>query len=128
MCDCFREDKLPWYQDGGNHQQASCYENRYYRYVPNGNMDDNTNDVRISYIQFYGYMPQRGHKDLVHLPRSSDVHSHLKEASIRRCGKEDALVPLQPSCMKDVREKSDWDFPPFFEGSHCDGYVNMGYV
>lgn len=129
VCDCFRDDHLPFYNDTGRHQQQSCFENRHFRMTPNHDLDDIENDVRLSYIQWYGGMPMRGYKELSHLPRDSSVTSYLKEKSKKYCpalaGGEETeatLVPYSAKCANYRSKNINGDYPSFFEKDKCTGW------
>lgn len=124
LCDCYRENHLPWYNETGQHMQQSATENRHYRYVPRGNLDDTVNDVRLSYIQWFGHMPMRGFKELSHLPRDASVTSYLERMGKKYCPPDSAhaderLLPYSAKCANYRREKIRWDFPSFFEQDKC---------
>jgi len=110
VCDCFRDDNLKWYSDSSEHQQQSCFENRHFRYIPSGDLNDQINDVRISYISWYGGMQIRGHKYLSLLPRDSTYLSYLRKVASDVCPGQD-LVPVNGTCSRKRRQSSSWDFP-----------------
>ena len=117
LCDCFRDDDLPFYNNSGRHQQQSCFENRFYRYSPGGDLDDVDNDVRLSYIQWYGAMPMRGYSPLAFLPRDRSFPKYLDDMGKVFCSNLDktshiALIPYSAHCAHQRRTKFPWDFPP----------------
>ena len=124
LCDCFRDEHLPFYNHSGNHQQQSCYENRYFRYSPGGDLNNHEEDVRLTYIQWYGPLPMRGYSDLGFLPRDASFPSYVEKMSKKYCynaaiGAYEKLIPYSPWCAMHRRLKGGWDFPPFFEKSLC---------
>lgn len=131
LCDCFREDK-PF-----NFQEKSMVENRHYRqYVdaPRKVTGGGDTMVQLSYVQFYGPMPTRGHACLsLSLPQEQvsyvkyvyEVGSNLCPSSLipqnhsaycKVLGREykyplmkvlssqDALWPITPYCSKHIKE------------------------
>ena len=130
VCDCFRDNNLKWYSDNSEHQQQSCFENRHFRYIPSGDLDDQINDVRISYIQWYGGMPIRGHKLLSFLPRDSSYPAYTKKIASELCPGQE-LVPVNGTCSRKRRQTSSWNFPEFFTQSICTGifeYINSNFT
>jgi hypothetical protein len=121
VCDCFRDNNLKWYSDNSEHQQQSCFENRHFRYVPTGDYNDQINDIRISYIQWYGAMPIRGHKIMSYLPRNNSIFTYLKNIGYKLCGPGYDLIPVNSTCSRMRRQTSSWDYPEFFTPSICNG-------
>lgn len=124
LCDCFREDNLPFYNNSGPHQQQSCFENRFYRHSPGGDLDDVERDIRLSYIQWYGPMPMRGYSPLAFLPRSRSYSVYLEEMGKMFCSNSDKtshldLIPYSAHCAHQRRANLPWDYPSFFEKSNC---------
>ena len=130
LCDCFRDDNLKWYSDNSEHQQESCFENRHFRYTPFGDLDDQVNDVRISYIQWYGLMPIRGHKVLSILPRDKSYPDYLKKVANDLCpGMK--LVPVNGTCSRKRRQSKSWNYPEFFTPNICNGvfdYIKSNFT
>lgn len=128
VCDCFRDDSQPWYKDGGGHQQESCSENRHFRFVPNGFLNDTHRDVRLSYIQWYGDMPLRGHKSLSILPRDSSLPDYLARQSRKYCSNDDTIVPYSGACALKRRKEARWDMPSFSERVLCQPGYEIGGI
>jgi hypothetical protein len=142
MCDCFRDDTKVWYKDNGGHQQETCIENRHFRLLPKGDFNDKEDDVRLSYIQWYGYMPIRGHKKLsTALPRDSSYFSYLQQQSTEVCGDDlptnytsegdnagnrlllgGKMIPVDPYCARKRALDESKDFPEFAHPEYCTGY------
>jgi hypothetical protein len=90
ICDCYRNDSRFWFppegdKDPSNHQQVNCMENRHFRYMPSANYDDQSTDVRLSYIQWYGHMPIRGHKEISIYPRDHTFPTFIKNLNDNLC-------------------------------------------
>lgn len=93
VCDCFRNDSVGFFEF-----IQDMFENRHFRYMPNGNLEDTVNDVRLSYIQWWGTMPMRGHRDIsVKLPRNKTAVTFLKNWSQALCPRPPKVSGLYPA-------------------------------
>ncbi len=126
ICDCFRRDGLPFISPDGRGQQASdCQENRHFRYMPSGDPDDDSHDVRLSYIQWYGLMPMRGHRKIsTQIPRNHSVYSFLEALNKETCYPE-KLWPLSEHCSAHRPDLTQFNFPHFGSGEICTNYSRL---
>ena len=143
LCDCFREDKL------FNIQEKSMVENRHFRQYSSprrgSSADGESFMLQLSYLQYYGPMPPRGHADIsLSLPRDEiDYNKYVNEVGkmcpasllppnhtavckimerefhyprLHALPSRDALWPMTPYCSAHLREVGlKNDFPGFFD-------------
>eukprot|EP01033_Poteriospumella_lacustris_P016745 gene16745-11980_t len=116
VCDCFRNDSVGFFEF-----IQDMFENRHFRYMPNGNLEDTVNDVRLSYIQWWGTMPMRGHRDIsVKLPRNKTAVTFLKNWSKALCPQApESFWPLSRNCSDQRPDIHEIDFPAFAEKEIC---------
>ena len=163
ICDCFRDDRLEWNGPPGQTQDTTCYENRHFRASysnSKGRHKDTTgkynkykigdDDIQLSYIQWYGLMPMRGHRAIsTKIPRNaSDVQSVLSSPGVtaslaspmnlfkdfavslndKVCPKPETerFFPLSKNCSLNREDLVSWDFPDFFSPDICkdDNLIN----
>jgi hypothetical protein len=129
ICDCFRNDSLPFVSVKGEdpHQQTDCLENRHFRYIPESSstsgdssavLNDQENDVRLSYIQWYGLMPMKGHTSISIHPRNESYPSFVESLNRRLCpANGESFFPLSRFCSDQRRDRNrelqTFDFPDF---------------
>lgn len=116
VCDCARNDSVGFFEF-----IQDMFENRHFRYIPSGNLEDTANDVRLSYIQWWGTMPMRGHQDIsLKLPRNKTTVSFLKNWSKALCPKApESFWPLSRNCSDQRPDIHEIDFPAFAEKEIC---------
>lgn len=116
VCDCARNDSVGFFEF-----IRDMFENRHFRYLPNANLDDTVNDVRLSYIQWWGTMPMRGHQDIsLKWPRNKTAVSFLKNWSKALCPKPpESFWPLSRNCSDQRPDIHSIDFPSFAEKEIC---------
>lgn len=126
ICDCFRRDGLPFIGLNGLNQQASdCSENRHFRYMPSSDANDDAHDVRLSYIQWYGLMPMRGHRKIsTRIPRNESIYSFLDELNKQTCPPQ-TIWPVHEECSKHRPDQIYYDFPHFGSPEICSDYSKM---
>lgn len=124
ICDCFRNDTETFLDF-----IKTMYENRHFRYMPRGNLQDNLVDVRLSYIQWWGYMPMRGHLDIsTKLPRTGEFVHAMQELNHNLCPRGgQSFYPLTRDCFKQRPELHKIDFPPFSWEDICTNYPQPTY-
>ncbi len=126
ICDCYRQTFVKWDTALKDLQEA-----RYYRHIPNGDLNDLENDIRISYLPFSGLkeVPVRGHKELAFYPRDESFHGYVRDINQRYCkGNKtvETLIPYMQDCgirrSENKNNVETWDFPLFSEASlpDCD--------
>jgi hypothetical protein len=102
ICDCFRNDSRKWIATtpGEKDQAQDCRENRHFRFIPeSSNLDDQENDVRLSYIQWYGQMPMRYDPRISVYPRDSSFPTFVKALNQRLCPKNNqSFFPMSYHC------------------------------
>ncbi len=130
ICDCFRNDSRPFIPAVATdpHQQLDCLENRHFRYIPdvsssgnsnnNGFINDQENDVRLSYIQWYGLMPMRGHTSISSYPRNESIFSFIQNLNQNLCPRNgESFHPMSRYCADQRIEGRDelhrTNFPDF---------------
>eukprot|EP01040_Poterioochromonas_malhamensis_P006101 gene6101-6567_t len=124
ICDCYRVSHANWTEILRRNM-----ENRFYRYIPNGNLNDQDHDVRVSYIAFGSYTI-RGHKKLSFYPRNESFLDFTQSINDEFCpinkfdnwkgnGDRPTIIPYRGECGKRREEFHNTldtvDFPPFFE-------------
>lgn len=121
ICDCARNDSVGFFEF-----IRDMFENRHFRYIPSGNLDDDVNDVRLSYIQWWGQMPMRGHQDIsLKVPRNKTILPFLKSWNQKLCPKEpESLWPLSLNCSDQRPDIHQIDFPDFSYKEICEKYPN----
>jgi hypothetical protein len=117
ICDCFRNDSRPFISTtpGLPDQGQDCRENRHLRYIPeSSNLDDQENDVRISYLQWYGLMPMRYDPRISVYPRNSSFPTFTKALNERLCPKyNQSFVPLSYHCSEQRGQSQElWFYGP----------------
>jgi hypothetical protein len=122
VCDCHRNDSVGFFdfiQD--------MFETRHFRYLPNGNLDDAMNDVRLSYIQWWGLMPQRGHQYIsLNLPRSKNILPFLRNLNNKLCPNGgESFWPLSRHCSDQRPDIHQIDFPDYSVREICENYPNL---
>eukprot|EP01040_Poterioochromonas_malhamensis_P003491 gene3491-3731_t len=120
ICDCYRDSRLIL--------KESLYkslENRLYRYIPTGNLNDQEHDVRIGFLTFT-MSPTRGHKKLSFYPRNESFLNFTQSINEEFCpmskspnlevnGDYPTLLPYSVECGKFHNTIDTADFPLFFE-------------
>lgn len=126
ICDCFRRDGLPFITPDGDNQQASdCEENRHFRYMPSEDPNDDVHDVRLSYIQWYGLMPMRGHRSIsTKIPRNQSLYNFLDSLNKNTCA-PDTIWPLSENCSAHRPDLIEFDFPHFGSPEICFDYSRL---
>lgn len=108
ICNCHRNERDE-VKEGSWLEGAM--ENRHLRYNPSGIPTD-TNDVRLSYIQWMGHDPTRGHKyfpELVNAARKPAFASTV-EAQVNSLCPGSSLIPITKSCIHEIMAKTrDYD-------------------
>lgn len=104
----------------------TMYENRHFRYMPNGGLDDRLHDVRLSYIQWWGSMPMRGHKRIsTKIPRSSEALHFLQQLNHEICPQRgQSFYPLTRKCQDYRKDNRQIDFPDFSHQDICTQFPN----
>jgi hypothetical protein len=93
LCDCYRNDSRAWVPRnlGEIGQQRDCREN-----------------VRLSYIQWYGLMPMRLNPRISLYPRNSSFHHFVQSLNERICPKNNqSFYPLSQQCSEQRAEKGE---------------------
>lgn len=139
VCDCNRKDD--------NISYFANSENRFLRIVPvatnldcnvnksqshcslEGDFDNRKDDIRLSFVQWWGRIPVRVHKKLANIPRSSHFHSFAESMNKLYCNDtmKDTLIPETGTCEMRRLNNSNlpherFDLPLFPQDSsrHCD--------
>lgn len=119
ICDCFRNDTQPF-----DEFIRDMFENRHFRHIPSLDLNTNVTDVRLSYIQWWGLMPMRGHKSIsLAAPRSEKIGPFLQELNNQMCpARPDRFWPLTRDCAKQRKDLFTIDFPAFSYKELCTEY------
>jgi hypothetical protein len=122
LCDCYRNESRPWVPSklGEIGQQRDCRESRHFRFIPeSSNLDDQENDVRLSYIQWYGLMPMRFNPRISLYPRNSSFLNFVQGLNERICPKNNqSFYPLSPTCYEQRAEKGELGTNSVMDFSH----------
>lgn len=118
VCDCFRNDTAPF-----EVFIRDMFENRHFRHLPDGEWDDG-NDVRLSYIQWWGNMPIRGHKDIsLKIPQNRTLLEFLDKMNAEHCPlKGQKFWPLSRNCSDQRKDLHAIDFPQWAMKDDCQDY------
>lgn len=119
ICDCFRNDSLSFEEF-----IREMFENRHFRYTPDGDLDNTQNDVRLSYIQWWGLMPMRGHRSIsLQVPRSKQSTALLDKWNRELCPDEpESFWPLSRNCSNQRKDLRDIDFVDFSYKEICENF------
>lgn len=85
LCDCHRNSTVPW-----DIRIRTMFENRHFRLTPR-QRDQLRDDVRLTFIQWFGHMPMRGHQAISLL--SNDSPQPLSSISTARASQQPKAAP-----------------------------------